>query len=441
RYLLHDHQGSVVMTVTGHGSGAQVSSRLDFGVWGERRPGEGDIQMIGGFVIPPPDYPRGYTGHEHLDVVGLIHMNGRVYDPNLGRFLSPDPFVQFPESSQGFNRYTYVGNDPLSHTDPSGYFASALLGAVFSGDSATLGRALQIAAPALGGVCGPACVGLASAAAGYMQGANLKEAALMGATATVGAAAGAAIGEAGYGTFGNIMASGALGGALTTVNGGSFRDGFIGGAVGAAAGTMTGGIDNEGARAIVVVIAGGTASSLSGGSFTNGAVSAAFAYAVGRAAEKRGFSSRRTNPDDILDPDQREAVFEQAKNRLQEKGLLGDFDIEFKNEFAVATMNEDMTVSGIETFPNYDDAVEFRLNYSGQGRAVLLDGVAGIGGNKATIFAGATTPGELMMSLDRIPINSRQSAEFVIMHEVGHLSGHRLEHRADQFACDSLEWC
>lgn len=64
---------------------------------------------------------RGFTDHEHLDAVGLIHMNGRVYDPELGRFMSADPFVQAPYNSQSYNRYSYVFNNPLSFTDPSGY--------------------------------------------------------------------------------------------------------------------------------------------------------------------------------------------------------------------------------------------------------------------------------------------------------------------------------
>ncbi|AWF81252.1 hypothetical protein BTJ40_10720 [Microbulbifer sp. A4B17] len=64
---------------------------------------------------------RGYTGHEHLDRTGLIHMNGRIYDPTLGRFLSPDPIVKAPTYSQNWNRYSYVFNNPLSFTDPSGF--------------------------------------------------------------------------------------------------------------------------------------------------------------------------------------------------------------------------------------------------------------------------------------------------------------------------------
>ena len=69
----------------------------------------------------PATTPRGYTGHEHLNNLGVIHMNGRVYDPVLGRFLSPDPVVQAPHDTQGFNRYAYVRNNPLRYTDPSGF--------------------------------------------------------------------------------------------------------------------------------------------------------------------------------------------------------------------------------------------------------------------------------------------------------------------------------
>jgi RHS repeat-associated protein len=63
----------------------------------------------------------GFTGHEMLDNVGLVHMNGRVYDPGLGRFLSADPYVTRPFDGQGLNRYSYVLNNPLAFADPSGF--------------------------------------------------------------------------------------------------------------------------------------------------------------------------------------------------------------------------------------------------------------------------------------------------------------------------------
>jgi len=63
---------------------------------------------------------RGYTGHEHLPEFGLINMNARLYDPITGRMLSPDPYIMDPAYSQDYNRYTYVRNNPLIYTDPSG---------------------------------------------------------------------------------------------------------------------------------------------------------------------------------------------------------------------------------------------------------------------------------------------------------------------------------
>jgi RHS repeat-associated protein len=62
----------------------------------------------------------GFTGHEHLDNVGLVHMNGRVYDPAIARFLSPDPVVTSPFNRQDLNRYSYAWNSPLSIVDPTG---------------------------------------------------------------------------------------------------------------------------------------------------------------------------------------------------------------------------------------------------------------------------------------------------------------------------------
>jgi RHS repeat-associated protein len=83
-------------------------------------------------------FTRGYTGHslprfftgEHLDNFGLINMNGRVYDPRLARFLSPDNYVQDPENSQSYNRYAYCINNPMKYTDPSGDFSILGIGTI-----------------------------------------------------------------------------------------------------------------------------------------------------------------------------------------------------------------------------------------------------------------------------------------------------------------------
>ncbi|EHV9836245.1 RHS repeat-associated core domain-containing protein [Vibrio vulnificus] len=79
----------------------------------------------------------GFTGHEMLDDMGLIHMNGRVYDPTLARFLSTDPYIQDKWfGTQAFNRYSYVQNNPLSYVDPTGLYSQAPNGMGTSSDAA-----------------------------------------------------------------------------------------------------------------------------------------------------------------------------------------------------------------------------------------------------------------------------------------------------------------
>jgi RHS repeat-associated protein len=101
-----------------------VLERLAYDPFGKRRfaNGSGDP----GNTIRPLNTDRGYTGHEMLDDIGLVHMNGRVYDPLVGRFLSADPFIQSPYNLQSHNRYSYVMNNPLGYTDPSGYRSFSL---------------------------------------------------------------------------------------------------------------------------------------------------------------------------------------------------------------------------------------------------------------------------------------------------------------------------
>ena len=124
QYLHQDHLGSVD-TITDESGG--VVERLSYDAWGKRRTASGeDAWKDSAIAITAATTPRGFTDHEHLDDFELVHMNGRVYEPVLGRFLSPDPFVQYPESTQGFNRYTYAANNPLSFTDPNGYWLENL---------------------------------------------------------------------------------------------------------------------------------------------------------------------------------------------------------------------------------------------------------------------------------------------------------------------------
>ena len=121
-YLASDHLGSTDVVLDASGDAVVYTS---FDAFGQRRD---PVDWSG-----PPSAPdltkiknstrRGFTGHEHLDNTGLIHMNGRVQDPLVGRFLSADPFVQAPYFRESLNRYSYVFNNSLTYTDPSGFTA------------------------------------------------------------------------------------------------------------------------------------------------------------------------------------------------------------------------------------------------------------------------------------------------------------------------------
>lgn len=144
RYLHKDHIGSVT-SITDE-SGQEIES-FSFDPWGKRRAPTlssliakigmpwtslSSVQRanlsIAASLLASVNTNRGFTGHEQLDTLGLIHMGGRVYDAELGRFLSADPFVQDGSNLQSLNRYSYVENNPLSAWDPSGFFLKKLLG-------------------------------------------------------------------------------------------------------------------------------------------------------------------------------------------------------------------------------------------------------------------------------------------------------------------------
>jgi len=154
------------------------AERQSFDAWGDRR------SAADWSALRPTDtssqrtsamnFDHGFTGHEMLDDFGLVHMNGRIYDPELGRFLSPDPNVQVPEYSQNFNRYSYVLNNPLSYTDTSGHFIDWIVMAVvwvvesvvtamatYAGAVAaayTTGGFLAAAGTAIGGLLAPGVI-------------------------------------------------------------------------------------------------------------------------------------------------------------------------------------------------------------------------------------------------------------------------------------------
>jgi RHS repeat-associated protein len=119
RYLTLDHLGSTDRVTDAAGD---VLIEESFGAFGTRRKANWSGIPTASELAQMAAITRdGFTGHEQLDNVELIHMNGRVYDPLLGRFISADPFVTRPHDGQGLNRYGYVLNNPLAFTDPSGF--------------------------------------------------------------------------------------------------------------------------------------------------------------------------------------------------------------------------------------------------------------------------------------------------------------------------------
>lgn len=116
-YLLKDRLGSVDAVTDSAGT---VTETRGYDAFGKPRSGTWND-------LTPPKLgsvattPKGFTQHEHLNQLELIHMNGRVFDYALGRFFSVDPIIQFPLNSQSLNPYSYILNNPLSGTDPTGY--------------------------------------------------------------------------------------------------------------------------------------------------------------------------------------------------------------------------------------------------------------------------------------------------------------------------------
>ncbi|MDO5666026.1 MAG: RHS repeat-associated core domain-containing protein [Bacteroidia bacterium] len=112
-----------------------MKAEYSYDAWGRLRNPVTQVAYVPGRE-PALFLGRGYTGHEHLPWFGLVNMNARLYDPLLGRFLSPDPYVQNPFMTQNYNRYTYAMNNPLVYIDQDGelaWFIPVIVGALIGG--------------------------------------------------------------------------------------------------------------------------------------------------------------------------------------------------------------------------------------------------------------------------------------------------------------------
>ncbi len=324
RYLHKDALGSVDTITDSHGA---IIARMGYTPFGQRRAVNGQ-EIDQSFQRKLTN--RGYTGHEQIDNIGLIHMNARLYDPEIGRFLSADIYIQEPGLSQNFNRYIYVMNNPLKYNDPSGHFINFIIGAIImivsqfidnpyirmigmvvgmammggaffgeglftaaaggsgaSGAFITVGgtsfqvAAGQITLAAMNGAAIGAVVG--GATTGTLKGA------LKG--AVFGAISGAAAGYIGHGgnSGGRLfdsdgmtaLAHGASQGAISEMRGGDFKSGFVGAFVAslspAAKWVKTNAVPMP-IRTMTAAALGGLASAATGGSFADGAYHAAMVH-------------------------------------------------------------------------------------------------------------------------------------------------------------------
>ncbi|MCJ8268085.1 MAG: hypothetical protein MJK04_01655, partial [Psychrosphaera sp.] len=269
QYLYKDHLGSLD-TVTNEAG--KIESKLYFDPFGQRNTiAEHNWSSISQAVAAQTlneitkTTNRGFTGHEHIDTANIIHMNGRIYDPVTARFMQADPIVQAPDNSQNLNRYSYVLNNPLRYTDPSGF------------SFRSLGRFINKWLPTVF----IAIIGSATGGLGATIGEMMAGGAMAGWVSSDFNFRGAVIGalSAGINSFaGGSFSSALIGGALSKVQGGKFGHGFISAGLGAALGGNYGA--NPLANVVKSAVIGGSISVLTGGKFANGAVSAAFASAL-----------------------------------------------------------------------------------------------------------------------------------------------------------------
>jgi|GEM_PF-6891628 len=319
RYFVKDHLGSVAVLMDESGT---VTERLSYDAWGKRRFPDGSDDPTGSITS---ETTRGFTGHEMIDAVGLVNMNGRIYDPKIGRFLSADPYIHEILDTQDLNRYSYVRNRSLSFTDASGYgFFSHIFKWL---DPITywtvqlkgyINQKFPIAAQIDSIVAFAACTyftgGNVAAGAGCsagvtaintgISGGSLKDVFVASSITFVTSYVGGELGGAVTGNWAAQAVVGAatgaaLGAGTAAITGGSIGKGAWLGAVSGAIGSIGGGDAELGSSKFFANVAiratlGGAVSVLGGGKFANGAATAAFSYIATSAAQEWGARSPKS---------------------------------------------------------------------------------------------------------------------------------------------------
>ncbi|QTL36549.1 hypothetical protein J5X90_05785 [Pseudoalteromonas viridis] len=338
QWLFTDHQGSVV-AITDYAG--KFLKRFKYDVFGKQseivRPPSSDASYTDwstatlGIFTRVPANNRSYTGHEPITLGGdnrIIHMNGRIYDADTGRFMQADPVVQAPSNLQSYNAYSYVLNNPLSRIDPSGYISlnpfKKITRNLIRGAVKIFGAELTSIAGNVASIfCGPAvaaCAGAWNYEFTRAMGGSSSQAFKAGAIAAVTAQAFRSIGEhfsamssdnllAAKHGIGNVtydfgglsltrgqiaaqIASHAIvGGISASVSGGKFGHGFLSAGItkGAGGAFLPGGAGLSAIQiakgTVVSSIIGGTVSAITGGKFANGARTGAMQFLLNQVGE------------------------------------------------------------------------------------------------------------------------------------------------------------
>lgn len=276
--IVRDYLGSIVYITDDKG---YLKQELDYDAWGRLRKPHLETYYEEGSE-PELLLGRGYCGHEHLPWFGLINMNARLYDPVLGCFLSPDPYVQMPDFTQNFNRYSYCLNNPLKYVDKDGefWFLPAIIAFVVNYATTGITKG-DWGLKNIGSSLAMSAVALASYGVGMGITGALAKTAILSQSVIEGISAGVA--GSVTGAMSSLMAGGNIGrGALI---------GFVSGLVGNALSGINmksiwlEGVSNVAAGGLI----GGAASLVSGGDFWSGfgtgAISATLGWALGKGAD------------------------------------------------------------------------------------------------------------------------------------------------------------
>jgi RHS repeat-associated protein len=434
RYFVLDHLSSVAVVMDDAGT---VLERLSYDAWGQRRcsDGTGDASCFTGSATT-----RGFTNQEEIDQVGLVNLNARIYDPVLGRFMSADPTVETPFIPQILNRYSYVGNNPLSFTDPSGL---CFLGCFWKSSwfAAIVAVAIIVVAPYLEGYAGfgalaEAAAGDAAAfglvtlngaiagglSAGITGGNILKGALFGGLTAAAAIGLGVPLAEQldkvlSSAVLSRMVAQGFIGGLTSSIQGGNFGSGFLAAGVGSLGGFLGGGTFDPG-RLLVSAALGGAASVLGGGKFENGAITAAFAYAATALAQPRqAYAARESLGGKEIPAEKREAIIDKAIATYRSQsgphiitGFINDYD-----EYEL--MNYRGQSTGFDSL----DAANAFITSQEENYGIVWFHVAGWANAAGLVYLYAAAAYPMSSSYGMLIVPSL-STLFVVWHESGHVS-------------------